>query len=131
MDEFNDENEDETSLKHNMHIFNERKHNVKDFNIEGRVQRIEHRELLLLVAGVLHHLCAVQAASILKSRKRCTILTVGDFGGLKLAKHITLFRNNFEHIGNVELYRKFYVRFLELNHTIAIRDYSLTEDQNS
>ena len=28
-------------------------------------------------------------------------------------KHVTLFRNNFEHIGNVEQYRKFYVKFSE------------------
>ena len=54
MDEFNDENEDETSLKCNMQVFNERKLNVKDFNVEERVQCNDHRELLLV--GLVHHL---------------------------------------------------------------------------
>ena len=65
MDDFNDENEDETSLMEesnlkdfNMQAFNERKLNVKDFNVEERVQRNDHRELL--VVGVLHHLCAAR-----------------------------------------------------------------------
>ena len=73
--QFNDENEDETSLNGNMQIFNERKLNVKDFNVEERVQCNDHRELL--VVGVL--LC--------KDDVRCTMLIVGDFGGLKLAAH--------------------------------------------
>ena len=50
-DEFNDENEDETSLKYNTQTFNERKLNVKDFNVERRLERNDHRELLAV--GVL------------------------------------------------------------------------------
>ena len=46
MDEFNDENEDETSLKCNMQAFNERKLNVKDFNVEEGVLRKEARYLV-------------------------------------------------------------------------------------
>ena len=76
--QFNDENEDETSLKCNMQVFNERKLNVKDFNVEERVQCNDHRELL--VVGVL----------LRKDDVRCTILTVGDFGGLKCAaRHLS------------------------------------------
>ena len=44
-DEFNGKNEDETSLNGNMHIFNERKLNVKDFNAEEGVLRQEARYL--------------------------------------------------------------------------------------
>ena len=43
-DEFNDENEEETSLKGNMQIFNERKLNVKDFNVKETAQRNDHRD---------------------------------------------------------------------------------------
>ena len=45
----NDESEDETSLKYNTQTFNERKLNVKDFNVERRLERNDHRELLLVV----------------------------------------------------------------------------------
>ena len=65
-------NDGESNLKDgNMHIFNERKLNVKDFkvkidemrnelesyNVKETVRRNDHRELLLLVVRVLHHLC--------------------------------------------------------------------------
>ena len=45
-DEFNDENEDETSLEYNMQVSNEGKLNVKDFNVEEGVLRKEAHYLV-------------------------------------------------------------------------------------
>ena len=52
----NDENEEETSLKGNMQVVNERQLPVKDFNVEERVQRNDHRDQQQEV----HHLCAAR-----------------------------------------------------------------------
>ena len=72
-----------------MQIFNERKLNVKDFNVEEGVLRKEARYFTrnILITDTMQYV------------------------------------NNFEDLVNL--------KFLKLNHTVAIRDYSLTEAQNS
>ena len=68
---FNDESEDDTSLKCNMQIFNERKLNVKDVNVEEGVLRKEAHYL------VQKHLDQRHDAVRQQSRRPCELEVSG------------------------------------------------------
>ena len=103
-DEFNDENLNETSL-----YFNEGESNLKDGNVPDlNMQIFNERKLNVKDFNVEEGVLRKEARYLTRN------ILITD-----TMQHV----NNFEDLVNL--------KFLKLNHTVAIRDNSLTEDQNS